>query len=241
MTSAPPIFSRETAGILVVDKPIGPSSMDVIRAVRRATGIKKVGHAGTLDPLASGVVLVCIGRATKLVERLMGQGKVYLAEVDLGAFTSTDDREGPREEVEVATPPTREVIASALEAFIGEIDQVPPAFSAIHVKGKRAYELARQGEAITMPPRRVRIDAITIEAYEWPTVRLRITSGKGVYIRSIARDLGTALGTGGHLASLRRESVGSFNVNQAVRMDAESWKFEPELVPTLLRELDEAS
>jgi tRNA pseudouridine55 synthase len=189
--------------------------MDVIRRVRRAAGMKRVGHAGTLDPLATGVVVVCLGKATKSVELLMGMTKVYLAGVDLSAFTTTDDREGPREEVTVENPPGEEKVREAIARFVGEIDQTPPAFSAIHVEGQRAYDLARKGKEVTLKSRKVRIDAIELIEYVWPLATIRVTCGKGTYIRSLARDLGKALGTGGHLASLRREAVGVYTLEGA--------------------------
>lgn len=203
-------------GLLVVDKPLGWSSMDVIRRVRRAASMKRVGHAGTLDPLATGVVVVCLGKATSCVESLMGMTKVYEAEVDLSAFTATDDREGEREEIAVAAPPSDARLREAIAAFVGEISQVPPAYSAVHVDGQRAYKLARRGQAVTIAPRIVRVDAIEMVEYAWPIVRICVTCGKGTYIRSLARDLGKALGTGGHLASLRRLAVGSYDLGRAV-------------------------
>ena len=195
--------------------------MDVVRRVRwsasRGQRVKKTkcGHAGTLDPLATGVVICCIGKATKAVDRLMGLTKVYEAGVDLSAFTTTDDREGSRREVEVATPPTRDAVALACAGFVGEaVEQVPPAFSAIHIDGRRAYDLARRGEDVKMRPRQVRIDAIELLDYTWPISTIRVTCGKGTYIRSLGRDLGVALGTGGHLASLRRTAVGPYRVGR---------------------------
>ena len=202
-------------GLLVIDKPLGLSSMDVVRRVRRAAGGARTGHAGTLDPLATGVVICCLGRATRAVEQLMGLTKVYDAVVDLSAFTATDDREGERQEIPVDTPPTPAEIDAACASFTGEIDQTPPAYSAVHIDGQRAYKLARQGAQVEIPSKRVRIDAIDILAYDWPDLSLRITCGRGTYIRSLARDLGCTLGTGGHLASLRRTSVGSYRVEDA--------------------------
>lgn len=214
------------SGLVVVDKPLGLSSMDVVRRVRRSAsrgaGVKKTkcGHAGTLDPLATGVVICCIGKATKAVDQLMGLTKVYEAEVDLTAFTTTEDREGQRTEVLVDTRPSREAVRVACEAMVGEsVEQVPPRFSAIHIDGRRAYDMARRGEDVKMRPRWVRIDAIELLAYEWPTVTIRVTCGKGTYIRSIARDLGVALATGGHLASLRRTSVGGYRVEDATPIE----------------------
>lgn len=212
----PKYTNNSLHGLLVVDKPLGWSSMDVCRRVRRAAGNCKVGHAGTLDPLATGVVICCLGNATKQADQLMGLTKVYETEVDLSAFTNTDDREGEREEVPVDSPPTKELIEAALHKFIGNVEQTPPAYSAIHVNGQRAYKLARKGEEVDIPTRIVRIDSIDLLDYDWPTLRLCITCGKGTYIRTIARDLGEALNTGGHLASLRRTAVGPYTVEQAV-------------------------
>jgi tRNA pseudouridine55 synthase len=190
--------------------------MGVVRRVRRAAGGTKTGHAGTLDPLATGVVICCLGKATRYVEQLMGLTKVYDATVDLSAFTATDDREGDRQEIAVPTAPLEFDIHRACAKFLGQIQQRPPAFSAIHVQGVRAYKLARGGQTLDLPPRTVRIDRIDILKYTWPTLSIRITCGRGTYIRSLARDLGLALNTGGHLASLRRTAVGPYTLSQAV-------------------------
>ncbi|WP_428386156.1 tRNA pseudouridine(55) synthase TruB [Mucisphaera sp.] len=216
------------AGLLLIDKPLGITSMDALRVLRRglaAAGAKvrgkgpgkvRTGHAGTLDPLATGLLIACIGKATRSVEQLMGLPKQYLAEIDLTAFTTTDDREGDRNEVHVHTPPTRDDIDQACQKFLGDIQQTPPAYSAIHVDGRRAYDLARRGKAVELKSRTVRIDAIEITDYHWPLLTLQIDCGKGTYIRSLARDLGQALNTGGHLASLRRTQIGPYRVDQAV-------------------------
>jgi tRNA pseudouridine55 synthase len=208
--------SQVVGGVLVVDKPLGWNSMRVVARARRAAGGIKTGHAGTLDPLATGVMVVCLGKATKCVDRIMGMTKVYEAEIDLTAFTSTDDREGEREEVVVERPVDEEALRSALSGLTGHITQRPPAFSAVHVNGQRAWRLARQGKAVEMPERTVRVDAIELLSYAWPVARVRVTCGKGTYIRSLARDLGVALGTGGHLASLRRLAVGGYDLSKAV-------------------------
>ena len=202
-------------GLLVVDKPLGLSSMDVVRRVRRAAGGVKTGHAGTLDPLATGVVVCCLGRATKAVPRLMDMSKTYEATVDLSAFTCTDDKEGPREEVDVAAPPNEAAVRAALDRFEGQIQQRPPAHSAVHVDGRRAYERARRGEDFELPLRTVRIDRIELISFDWPMLEIRVHCGKGTYIRSLARDLGRTLGTGGHLAALRRTAVGSYDLSGA--------------------------
>ena len=204
------------SGLLVVDKPLGWSSMDVVRKVRDAAGFVKTGHGGTLDPLATGVVICCIGSATKAVESLMGMPKVYDTRIDLSAFTKTDDAEAEREEVEVPTPPTEDEVRAALDTFVGEIEQVPPLYSAVHVDGKRAYKLARKGEDVELEARTVRIDAIDVIEYDYPHLRVEVRCGKGVYVRSLARDLGKKLGTGGYLSGLRRTAVGPYTVEEAV-------------------------
>jgi tRNA pseudouridine55 synthase len=211
-------LTPDASWLLVVDKPLGWSSMDVVRRVRRATGLKRVGHAGTLDPLATGVVVVCLGRATKLVERLMGLPKTYEADVDLSAFTATDDREGQVQPLDIgpAALPDAAAIHAILPRFIGEVQQRPPAHSAIKVAGQRAYALARRGETVELPARTVRIDAIDVLDYAWPILSIRVACGRGTYIRSLARDLGVALHTGGHLAVLRRTAIGPFTLDRAV-------------------------
>ena len=221
-------------GFVVVDKPLGWSSMDVVRQVRRLVAAelraagheirdKKVrcGHGGTLDPLATGVVVCGVGKATRRLEAVVAAEKIYAAEADLSAFTATDDAEAAaeREEVPVETPPTSAEIRHALDALTGDIDQRVPNFSAVKIDGKRAYRLARAGEDVDMPVKRVRVERIEVLGYDWPRLRLRVTSGKGVYIRAIARDLGQALGTGGHLTALRRERVGQFTLEGAVRFE----------------------
>lgn len=209
-------------GLLLIDKAVGPTSMQVCAAVRarfRRGGSPKrvkVGHAGTLDPLASGLLIVLVGKATRLCERYMGGEKVYEAVIDLSKRSATDDAEGAARVVEVASPPTRGAVEAASRAFVGTIQQSPPAYSAVHVDGQRAYALARRGEAPILPARPVEVREFRIEAYEWPLVRATIVCGKGTYIRSLARDLGRALGTGGMLAGLRRTRIGEFDVSRAV-------------------------
>lgn len=223
----PPSDNRETksatpAGFLVVDKPEGISSMGAVAAVKRRLrrfGKVRAGHGGTLDPLATGVLVVGVGSATRLLEQVVSSAKEYRTLVDLAAFTTTDDREGDRSEVDVVEPPSESAIREALHAFHGEVRQRPPAFSAIKLGGRRAYRLARGGEIPEMPERIVRIDRAELLAYRWPFADLLITCGKGTYIRSIARDLGRALGTGGHCATLRRTAVGRFTEATARRLD----------------------
>ncbi len=213
------------SGLLIVDKPTGYTSMDVCAIVRsslRAGGAPKglkVGHAGTLDPAATGVLVVLVGRATRLSDRFMSGAKRYLGEVRLGRVSTTDDVEGEIREVDVLRPPTRGEVEGACAAMVGTIEQTPPAFSAVKVGGRRAYKTARAGGTPRLAPRRVRIDSIVVTGYEWPVAGLDVCCGKGVYIRSLARDLGEALGTGGMLASLRRVRVGEFTIEQAVPLE----------------------
>jgi len=207
-------------GVIVVDKPIGWTSTEVCSLIRRRTGRAKVGHGGTLDPLASGVLVICLGRATKTIPAIMDGEKEYDAAIDLSAWSASDDMETPPTHVDVPTPPTIEQIQSELATrFVGEIEQTPPTYSAIQVDGKRAYDAARRGAPMTLKPRRVVVHETRITSYAWPVVQVYIRCGKGVYIRSIARDLGRALGVGGMLVGLRRTRVGRFTVENAVRAE----------------------
>ncbi len=202
-------------GVLVVDKPLRVTSAAMCAKVkarlREGEGVRaKVGHAGTLDPLATGVLVVLVGRATKLSDVVMASGKEYLARVDLSARSPTDDLEAPTEVVPVDRPPTEGDVRAACHRFLGLILQTPPAHSAMKVGGKRAYELARAGADAGLKPRPIDIRGIELVSYDWPTAEIRVACGKGVYIRSLARDLGTALGVGGVLTALRRTRVGPF-------------------------------
>jgi tRNA pseudouridine55 synthase len=221
--------SRESptpAGLLLVDKPTGPTSMDVCARVRwklRQAGAPKrikVGHGGTLDPMATGLLVVMVGKATKLCDSVMAGEKEYEATIDLSHRSTTDDAEGELTRVAMSAAPTREAVVAGLAQFVGQIMQVPPQFSALHVGGQRAYDLAREGKAVTLAARPVTVHGIDVLGYEFPSVRVRIACGKGTYIRSIARDLGSVLGTGGMLTALRRTQVGRWHVRDATAMDA---------------------
>ncbi len=207
------------SGVLVVDKPAGPTSHDVVDRVRRALGTRRVGHTGTLDPFATGVLAVCVGKATRLSRFLMDGEKVYEAGVRLGFATTTDDFTGEPlgEPVSVAIAP--EAIAAAAQALVGVIDQVPPAYSAKRVAGRKMYELAREGEAVVAPPSRVTVHEIRVDAAEAGVFRMIVRCSAGTYIRALARDLGLALGVGGHLVSLRRTRSGEFAAENAVAWD----------------------
>jgi tRNA pseudouridine55 synthase len=211
-------------GLLLIDKPIGFTSMDVCAVIRgrlKAGGAPKrvkVGHAGTLDPLATGLLIILIGRATRMCEQFMADTKEYTTAIDLSVTNPTYDLESETEPVPVAAPPSREDIEQALTAFVGDIQQTPPAHSAMKVGGRRAYTLARSGQDPKLEPRPVRIDRLDITGYSWPSLELTITCGKGTYIRSLARDIGQALGTGGILTALRRTRTGSFLVDDAEQL-----------------------
>ncbi len=206
------------SGLLIIDKPVGPTSHDVVGRVRRVAGLRRVGHAGTLDPLASGVLLVCLGRATRLVEYLVGLDKVYETTVRLGQSTDTYDAEG---EVTAERPvtTTEADILAALPAFRGAIRQRVPAYSAVKRDGRPLYKSARRGEHIELPERDVVIHALDLSVYDPPLLTLRVACSSGTYIRSLVHDLGQALGCGGHVVALRRTAVGRFTVDEALALD----------------------
>jgi tRNA pseudouridine55 synthase len=206
-------------GILNLDKPASLSSARAVSAVKhllpRGT---KVGHAGTLDPFATGVLLVLVGRATKLAERLMDAPKQYTATLKFGATTATDDLDSPEQPFPGAAAVNRQEIDAALPAFIGTIQQRPPAFSALKVGGRRAYKLARSGRDVPLSSRPVRVYGIELLEFAWPVLKLRIDCGRGTYIRALARDLGEALGCGAYLTALCRTRVGPFDVESAAAL-----------------------
>jgi tRNA pseudouridine55 synthase len=205
-------------GVIVIDKPPGMTSMAAVAAVRRRAGGTRTGHAGTLDPLATGVLVVALGPATRALSWFMAAEKRYRTAIDLSAFTETDDMEGPRLEVDVAAPPAEAEVREALRGFVGRIMQRPPARSAVKLGGVRAYKLSRRGLRVEPAPRPVDVFAIDLVGYQWPIVELDVHCGKGTYIRSLARDLGAALGTGGHCRALRRLAIGPFTVDEARRL-----------------------
>jgi tRNA pseudouridine55 synthase len=207
-------------GIINLDKPPGMSSARAVAAAKRLLPRgTKIGHAGTLDPFATGVLLLLVGRATKSCERLMDAPKQYEATVKLGATTETDDPESPEVPVPGAGPLPLARVKAAAGKLVGEILQRPPAYSAMKVGGRRSYDLARKGDLVQHEPRPVRVYGIEILSYDWPLLRLRVVCGRGTYIRSIARDLGEALGAGGYLTELRRTGVGRFEAVDAVPLD----------------------
>lgn len=210
---------KKLHGIITINKPVGPTSHDIIGQVRRITGEKRVGHAGTLDPLASGVLVVGIGREhTRQLAKIVQHEKEYLATICFGQTSTTDDEEGEKRSVEGVKQPTSQEIKLALKYFIGTIKQTPPLYSAIKIKGQRAYGLAREGKEPALESRPVFIKKIETLRYQYPLLEIKITCGAGVYIRALARDLGNKLGTGGYLANLVRTRVGQFTLKKAITL-----------------------
>lgn len=208
-------------GVLPVDKPVGPTSHDAVAAVRRAVGTRQVGHTGTLDPFASGLLLVCVGAATRLAEYLTGLPKTYVAAMRLGEATDTDDLTGETVSSSNAwREVTREQVEAALQRQVGTIQQLPPLFSAKKVGGERMYAAARRGDAVERKAATVTVYAIRLFSFDPPDVEFEVECGAGTYIRAIARDVGEALGVGGHLRALRRTRVGAHTVERAVPLDA---------------------
>lgn len=205
-------------GLLLVDKPIGPTSHHIVHRVRLGSGVRKVGHAGTLDPRASGLLVLCLGSATRLSEYLSTSTKRYEAVVRFGAATRSYDSDGEVVSRSNAIP-DREEIEAVLPAFTGEIEQVPPPFSALKVAGRRAYDLARSGADVELAPRPVTISLLRIQEYQPPDLALEVECSAGTYIRSLAHDLGARLGCGGYLAALRRTQAGPFTLGQALPLD----------------------
>ena len=221
-----------TEGLLNIDKPTGMTSHDVVNRVRRVAGTRRVGHAGTLDPLATGVLLICVGRATRLVEYLVGQPKVYEAIVRLGQTTDTYDADG---EVVQERPLsfTPQDLEDAINEFRGEIEQVPPMYSAIKQNGQPLYKLARQGKEVERKTRHVTIYDLSVLNWEPPHLTLRVSCSSGTYIRSLAHDLGEVLGCGGHIRMLRRTAIGDFEADTAVSLaDLTAENVTSHLLPT---------
>ena len=207
--------------IFAVYKPTGPTSHDIVDQVRCATGVVKVGHAGTLDPLARGVLVIAVGReATKQIATIVKKEKEYVAKVRLGVTSTTDDGEGEKvaKKSDIFEPDLVK-ITEVVQSFIGNIEQVPPVYSAVKVAGQEAYKRARRGEDIKMKSRQVEIKEIEILSYQWPFLTLRVVTGPGVYIRSLARDIGEKLGVGGYLADLERTRVGDYTKEEAVKIE----------------------
>ena len=211
--------------VLYFDKPLGWTSFNLVNRVRgvlsRHIGVKKlkVGHAGTLDPLATGVMILCTGKNTKLIESFQYQTKEYVATIKLGATTPSFDLET---EIDAEYPTehiTEELVKETLAKFIGEIQQIPPTYSAIKINGKRAYEYARKGDEVELQPKTLVIDEIELLEYKMPEIVVRVVCSKGTYIRALARDIGEALQSGGHLTALRRTRIGDIRVENCLQYD----------------------
>lgn len=221
VTARDPVGRSVEPGALLVDKPGGITSFGVVKKVRWALGVKKVGHTGTLDPMATGLLIVLVGRdATRQQDRFMGLPKVYTGTVRLGQTTTTYDAEGDVETEADASGVTDDAIETALAAFRGEIQQRPPIFSAIKKDGERLYKKARRGEAVEVKPRPTTVYAFEVTGRRGDDIDVRVECSKGTYVRSLAHDLGQALGVGGHLVALRREAIGPFQVSEAFELDA---------------------
>ncbi|KXB98299.1 MAG: hypothetical protein AA908_02595 [Chlorobi bacterium NICIL-2] len=226
-----PILSRKTdvrawlerlpceGGAILVDKQQRWTSFDVVAKLRRLLGVKKIGHAGTLDPIATGLLIVCIGRATKQVDAFQALDKEYRVEIKLGARTESDDAETPEYETTPIEHLQPQMIVAALDRFIGTFEQIPPTYSAVHVGGKRSYQLARQGRAVALPPRTVTVHAIEGIEITLPLVRFTVRCSKGTYIRALARDLGNVLGVGAYVTALRRTAIGNYRVEDALTIE----------------------
>jgi tRNA pseudouridine55 synthase len=206
-------------GLVVVDKPAGWTSHDVVARMRRIAGTRKVGHAGTLDPMATGVLVLGVGRATRLLGHLAHRDKDYLATIRLGQTTTTDDAEGDVVTSADASGVSDDAIAVAVAGLRGDIEQVPSSVSAIKVDGVRAYRLAREGNAVDLAPRRVQVDVFDVLDRRGDDLDVTVTCSSGTYVRALARDLGAALGVGAHLTALRRTRVGPFTVSDAFTLD----------------------
>lgn len=226
---------REAFGFLNIDKPLGLTSHDVVARIRRKTDLKRVGHAGTLDPLARGVLIVCLGGATRLSEYVMASTKRYRAVIQLGAVTSTYDAEGEIIRHSDPSAVSREQVVACLSSFIGTIDQIPPMYSAVKRGGQKLYALARQGIKLELEARSVRIDGLELIDWSPPQFTLDVVCSAGTYIRSLAYDIGEALGVGAHLAALTRTASGAFHLADAVTLDSflESSAWESHLIDPL--------
>lgn len=207
------------SGFLLINKPAGPTSHDIVNILRRITGIKKIGHAGTLDPFASGLLIVAVGReATRKISQYVKMDKEYLAAIRLGALSDTYDRTG-RITLQSCKKISAKKIKDCLGLFTGEVEQIPPMFSAKKIKGKKLYELARIGQEAERQPSRVTIKKIKIIGYEWPHLKIKVECSSGTYIRSLANDLGSQLGSGAYLEELSRTKIGVFNLKNAFSLD----------------------
>ncbi len=227
-------------GVLIVDKEQGWTSHDVVARLRKLFHQKKVGHTGTLDPMAVGVLVVCLGRATRIIRFLDSEEKAYSAEIQLGISTDTFDAEGEVTETKEVPEFTMSELEATCEAFRGRIQQLPPMFSAVKVAGKKLYELARKGQEIPRKPRTVTISELNILSYRAPILRIRVICSKGTYIRALAHDIGERLGTGAHLIALRRTRCGRFTDAQSLSLNQVTSSVEDGTINKNVLSMDEA-
>lgn len=225
-------------GTILIDKPRGMTSHDVVARLRRVAKMKQIGHTGTLDPMADGLLVVCLGQATRISQFLVGLDKTYVGTITLGAISSTYDAEGTIVPQERPLPVAPADVAQAMGNQVGDLIQLPPPYSAIKVAGKKLYEYARSGEPVPQKPRQVRVMAFRMLRYAPPEIHFEARVGSGTYIRSMAHDLGIALGCGAYLSQLRRTQLGQFSVEQAVLL--ETLMAEPQLLPLHLMSIPEA-
>ena len=216
---APPQSMDPFDGVLLVDKPSGPTSHDLVADIRRRFGIKKVGHGGTLDPMATGLMIILTGKGTKISESVMGFDKVYEGVMHLGVTTDTQDRDGQILAETDAHHITREQVEAQMQGFLGDIMQVPPMVSAIKQNGVPLYKLARKGQTVEREPRLIHVYRFALTQYEPPFAHFELKCTKGTYVRTVCADIGTALQCGAHLKELRRTRIGSLNVADALPMD----------------------
>ncbi|MBB6611926.1 tRNA pseudouridine(55) synthase TruB [Pontibacter sp. Tf4] len=212
-------YNFEAGEILLIDKPLTWTSFDVVKKVRNTLRVKKIGHAGTLDPLASGLLILCTGKFTKRIDEIQAQEKEYTGTIILGQYTPSYDKETEVTETKDISHLTPETIKAAANTFVGTIEQVPPIYSAVMVDGKRAYDLARRGKAAELKPRTITIKAFDITNIEGEVVSFKVICTKGTYIRSLAHDLGVQLGVGGHLGSLVRTRIGDYKLEDALTIE----------------------
>ena len=205
--------------IIFIDKPLGWTSFKVVNKIRKTIGIKKVGHSGTLDPMATGLLIICTGKKTKELSNYLGLDKTYTGTITLGKTSPSMDKETEITETGIDENINEESIKNAAKEFVGEIEQTPPMYSAIKVKGKRLYKLARNGVEIERPVRRVRINSFLIKNIKIPDVEFEVNCSKGTYIRVLANDLGKKLGCGGILSELRRTAIGEFRIEKALKVE----------------------
>ncbi len=206
-------------GVIVLDKPRGPTSMSMVNMIRRKCHKTKTGHAGTLDPLATGVLVLGIGKMTKQLGDMMATDKAYETVINLSGITAGHDEESEPEPVNIDAIPSESDVVDAVSTFKGEIAQAPPIHSAVKVGGQRSYKVARTGVQVGLKPRQVMVHNISVTHYEWPLVTIKIECAKGFYVRSLARDLGKALGTGGYCKFIRRTAVGPFTIENAWQLE----------------------